>query len=321
MTANFDGIKASRRLAQLGDLGATDARVPGTLARGSRTPSANAKRAILRPGRFKLVGVVHRFQDAGAGNGEVATEHQPNPIRLPNFGQPQAPVDQVLAPERFTINYQGMHCTDETGVDFLGSDEVYILTSAIHITTNGENVVRTERHPIIATVPSTYGGVDSHETRIGPVAACWSARVEEFQEGMSLTTVFMEHDEGDPDAYRDEVDGAVKLAIGVSVYLFPPAGAILALIEASGLITDLFNWFLGTGDDEIGTTTVVLGTLDELENFSRTRLSHVFVTRDGLQVDTGLEQHFQAPVSGRDYIAAYRVVRQPFAPPFPRIIE
>ena len=318
LVTNFDRIRPSVRHRVFGPLGSSDAQIPADVARGSRTPNPPDPRQLLRPGVLALT-ARHTVANGGApvpvaGDGGPATK----PALGGAVGVGAIPAEeQILAPERYSISYQGLHCVDETGVDFLGSDEIYVITSAVHIQPDGTNVVRTERHPLRENGAGTYGDVDSHETRIGPVASCWSALVDDTDQGMSLTTVVMEHDQGDPDAYRDEVDAAVKLAVGLSIYLFPAGGAILALIEASGLITDFFNSLLGTGDDEIGTVTIVLGSLSELENYSRTRLSSFHTVQGGQQINTNLTNHFLAPVSQNDYVVAYRVTRFPKAPVFP----
>jgi hypothetical protein len=234
-------------------------------------------------------------------------------LRFPD--PPPAPDPQVLAPEDYDITYEGMHCIDETHADWLGSDEIYIVTSAVHIHRNGNNIVRTERHPVQAGGDGWYGDVDSHDTRIGPRAAVWAGHVDDVLVGMSLTTVVFEHDEGDPDAYRDEVDAGVKLAIAIATYLYPPAGAILALIEASGYITDFFNWLLGTGDDEVGTVTLVF-EFGDLEVYSRSRT--INYTEDlGTTNPTGLMYHFLGSVNDNDYVAGFQVQRNPPAPLLP----
>ena len=237
----------------------------------------------------------------------------PKPARATPPIPPPGP--QVLAPHDYTISYEGLYCIDESGPDWWGSDESYVVTSAVHITRRGANVVRTERHPFAGNGDDAYGDVDSEEVRIGPRAACWNGVVANVAAGMSLTTTVFDHDEGDPDAYRDEVDAAVKLAIGIAAALYPPAAAILALIEASGLVTDFFNWLLGTGDDQIGTSTLVL-ELADLENYARSRTSTNY-TRPGRR-PTGLQYHFVGTVNDNDYAAAYQVRRNPLAPPFPQ---
>lgn len=291
LVGNFDAIRPSVRRRVFGPLGLSDARLPANIPRGGRALPVQTSKSVLRPG-FRA-----------------------RPDSLGNQGLPQ-PGEEILAPERYTVSYVGMHCVDETGFDFAGSDEIYIITSAIHIERDGTNAVQTIRHPLNEAGSGTYGDVDSHETRRGPVAASWSAAVPDIAVGISITTVFFEHDQGDPDAYRDEVDTAVKLAVALASYFFPPARPILILIEASGFVTDLFNSLLGTGDDEIGTTTTVL-ELSDLETYSRTALVDFAPIRNGRHVPTGLRHHFLAPVNENDYFAAFRVIRQPKAPLLP----
>ncbi|WP_286218906.1 hypothetical protein [Paraoerskovia sediminicola] len=45
------------------------------------------------------------------------------------------PIGPVARSPRYTVTYEGLHCLDETGIDWLGSDEPYVVTSAVHITT------------------------------------------------------------------------------------------------------------------------------------------------------------------------------------------
>ena len=105
--------------------------------------------------------------------------------------------------------------------------------------------------PPVAGSDTWYGDVDSGEERVGPVAACWFNNADV----VSLTVVVFEHDEGDPDAYKDEVDAFVKAAIAVLSYFYP---ALAWLELLSGQIAGTINWVLGTGDDPVETQTVVL---------------------------------------------------------------
>lgn len=233
-------------------------------------------------------------------------------LMLENTPRPGDPV--ILAPTDYMIRYEGLHCIDETGLDRVGSDEPYVITSAAHITRTGENVVRTERHPFAGDKTDEYADVDSGDTRIGPRAAVWFGKVDEVAAGVSLTTTVMEHDFGDPDKFRDEIDAAVKLAIGVASKLYPPAAAILALIATSGLLTDFINWLIGTADDEVGTSTQVFEFVD-LESFSRTPTKNYRERAGGK--NTGLKYHFKAEVNDNDYAVAYQVQRNPKAPLYP----
>jgi hypothetical protein len=204
-----------------------------------------------------------------------------------------------------------MHCVDETSWDLWYSDEIYIITSAVHITPGGTNVVRTEGHPVGAGGAGTigfYGDVDSGETRPGPVAACWFQPVADTAEGMSLTTVFWEHDEGDPDKYRDEVDHVVKAALVLASIYFPKLGPLWVLLAAEGWVTDFFNWFLSTGDNAIGDAHTAVLTMSDLEDFGRSR-QHNPYARGGITFR--LPFHFVASVNDNDYFAAFTVTRDP----------
>jgi hypothetical protein len=232
------------------------------------------------------------------------------------FDPPAKPLpEQVPAPNDYLITYEGLYCIDETGWDKWGSDESYVVTSAVHITQAGDNVVRTERHPFSGNKQDHYNDVDSEEVRIGPRAACWKGDVADVRAGMSLTTTVFDHDMGDEDAYRDEIDALVKLAIAGAAALYDvPNEAIPALMRASVLITDFVNWLAGTGDDEVGTRVLVL-ELGDLENYARSRTADY--TRPGHKA-TGLKYHFLGTVNDNDYAVAYQVRRNPPAPLFPQ---
>ena len=141
------------------------------------------------------------------------------------------------------IRYVGFHCDAERG-DFGWSDEVYLITSAAHITAGGANVVRSEKHPLGA---SEYSNVDVGDTRLGPIAACWQGSADP----VSLTAVAFEHDYGDPNHYREEVDAAVKVAIVIAaIYLGPEAAAVYVLEEATGLsVTESIGCWVPTISD------------------------------------------------------------------------
>jgi hypothetical protein len=201
----------------------------------------------------------------------------------------------------YTINYRGLWCEEETTWDWASwADEIYLITSAVTIE-NGQNIVRTERHPV-AESETWYSDVDSDEARLGPVAACWQGN----SDPVSLTVVVMEHDEGDPDAFKEEIDAAVKAAIAVASYFYPPA-AWAALLESQ--IADAINWLLDTADDPIETQTVVnpRGLLDLYA--SQNRATYL---GEGQQ-NTGLEYHFMTTHNGggSTYIAGFEVLRDP----------
>ena len=151
----------------------------------------------------------------------------------------------------YTLRYQGVFCQAESTFDQTSSaDEIYVLTSSVHIADDGSNTVRTERHPA-AQDKRWYEDVDNLEQQLGPIAAIWQGN----RDPVSVTVVVMEHDQGDPDIYKEEVEYLVKALIALATKLYPPAAILSAF---SGTITDAINWFLSTGDDIVSTQTVVL---------------------------------------------------------------
>jgi hypothetical protein len=131
----------------------------------------------------------------------------------------------------------------------------------------------------------------------------------------------LRHDEGDPNAYRDEIDAAVKAAIAVATRFYPPL-AVLALVEEQ--IVDFINWLIDTGDDLISTETLVLSRAD-LDNYSKqSRTYHmgtkVTISGSGLgtlitvtPLTTQLFQHFVTKHNGEGakYVVGFDVLREP----------
>jgi hypothetical protein len=220
------------------------------------------------------------------------------------------PVDGT--PPTYRITYQGLVAEAETNWDgFSNSDEVYAITTAVHIGDDGSNTVRTEHHPVDKTA---YEDVDAREERIGPVAACWDGQ----NLPVSLSVVAFEHDYGDPDQYRDEIHQAVLAAVAVLIWVYPPGAAALAALELlKPLITDLINYLFDTGDDQIGEaqTEVLeqarfesLGVLEPspyIYNFTMLGTVHPIVTN--------LYGHFFSTHrgSGAKYIFGFQVERDP----------
>jgi hypothetical protein len=291
---NFDKIRPSVRGRWLGPLGLSTARIPQDVPRGGEPSSVRGQGAGLS-------GLLRRARKP-TFPGDDQT--------LPLPGESGVP-----AATRYTILYQGMHCEDESGLDVAGSDETYIITSAVHPTREGLNVVTTVGHPFVEGGGiSPYGNVDSYDTRPGPVASCWSVPVANLLSGVSLKTVVFDHDWGDPDRFRDEVDTVVKLALAYASYAFPLASPFFVILAADGSLTDFFNWLLHTGDSKIGTDITVLEIAD-LEDYGRWRQpSTTYAPGGGRVWFRDLPYHFLASVNDRDYFAAFTVVRDPPAP-------
>jgi hypothetical protein len=170
----------------------------------------------------------------------------PLPVVSPG---PKKPDPEPVVPV-YTIRYRGLYCQEETSWD-QGStdDEIYVITSAVSIDVDGNNLTRTVRHPV-AENAAWYDNIDTGEERIGPVAAAWQGN----SDPVSLTVVVFEHDQGDPDAYKKQIDDIVKAAIAIASHFFTGAALLLVVHQQ---ITDAINWLLDTGDDLIDTQTVV----------------------------------------------------------------
>jgi hypothetical protein len=167
----------------------------------------------------------------------------------------------------YGINYVGFYCDDETTTDMLfsNSDEVFAVTSVVSINPDGFNAQpRVENHPNDQTA---YQDVDKGEVRLGPVARCWEGPMPDGQV-VSLTVIAWEHDYGDPDKYRDEIDALVKAGILATAWLTGAGVAATAVLEAlSGTITDGINWILDTDDDQID--------IARTEIFDRARMEEI----------------------------------------------
>ena len=295
---NFDSIRPSVRERFLGPQALPGATPPESIA--PRDP------ATVTTSRTALPGFVFRSR-------LLFGEHfyrPPTDTFSEQFGD-----DSFIPANLYRIVYQGMHCVDETHIDFGTSDTTYIITSATHIMPNGNNEVRTERHP--NTADKRYRGVDSGNTFQGPVASCWQQTVANTVEGMSVTTAVFENDKGDPDYYRDEVDAAVKVALAAAALYWPGLSPIFKLLAQGELLTDIFNWFLQTGDDLIGDQTVVLA-LDDLEDYGRSNRRTSY-NRGGIAFN--LPYHFVSSVNDNDYFAAFTVTREPNFPYPPPVVE
>lgn len=162
-------------------------------------------------------------------------------------------VENFPADTKFTLKYKGLYCKEESRDrnNPWGSDEPYIITSAVSII-NGENIVRTELHPI--GVPSkSYGDVDENEIRNGPIAACWHGELNE----VSMVVTVMEHDEGDPDYYKKEIEYLVKSAAYLALLLgYPIPDAV------QQLAVSLINFLVGSDDDNMGVDTIIFTPYD-----------------------------------------------------------
>lgn len=224
---------------------------------------------------------------------------------------------------RFDILYTGLYCRDESGDRgiFRPSDEPYVVTVAVSVE-DGENVERDELHPV-GDPAKHYTDVDDGESRHGPIAAVWSGTLPSHE--ISLVTVVMEHDDGDPDFYKEEIAvvvGAVA-AVAAALGLVVPA----MLIALSGLVV---NWLVGSEDDVLGTAVTII-SIDSLQLLATHPTQELVRQRTVLVPDilgaftletvidnTGLQRHVEAHIEGEaEYFVTfkYSADQEPLEPP------
>jgi hypothetical protein len=308
MLGRFEKVRPSVRKRALGQF------EQGPFARGSRgTDGAGttlAARAELNPGwSASETGTV-----AGSPGTPGTSANTGSSVHTRVRSSPFGPGDNLggttdgggtvsdgQGTSTYWIHYVGFHCDEETHLNWLGSDEVYAITSAVWIdpSTPPPTPPLTVHHPFDASGTAYYENVDAGDTRQGPEVACWEGSPTWFP--VSLSVVAFEHDEGDPNAYKDDIDKAVKLAVALAIWFFAPgAPAIAVLTAATPLISSGINWLLDTGDDQIGITRTQVFTQEfvdqegnkEVHPLPGTELyAHVFSehTGDGAKYQFGFK--------------------------------
>ena len=174
-----------------------------------------------------------------------------------------------------TIRYRGLNCFGDT--DESGEDEPYpILT-----------VLRPAKRPDGSPNPAQSVTVIGPEERaVG--GGSYPRDVVLYRNVMSnvggVIVSLMEHDEGDKNKYRAEVEGAVRATIGVATTAIAaavgttvaglPVSALIAWAgqEGGALLTSAINSALGTDDDWIGDRTHTFGPKALIEVAATPRL-------------------------------------------------
>jgi len=182
------------------------------------------------------------------------------------------------------VHYTGLMCFGETDTDgfFSDSDEPYAIIGVVTPSGSGETRSR------------IYDDVDSGESRPDLIEL-----YRGLPQGMTLSVVLMEHDEGDPEKYRaivgQAVDKAVeKLAPAIAKIVggVPYVGPVLALAASEGLpllvptISDFLNDALGTDDEVLGMPVINITAKQMVVLSARTLNSNV--EGIGFKVETPL---------------------------------
>jgi hypothetical protein len=149
------------------------------------------------------------------------------------------------------LHYTGLHCFGETAWDQGSSaDEPYVTFGMVAPT--GSWSVQSQ----------IYGDVDSGDSRPDLLEL-----YRGHPGGMTISTLLMEHDEGDPNAYKSEMGKAVAAGftgVGALIALIPAVGPVLAGVAApifgavAPKVTDWLNQLAHFGDDKLGEATLAI---------------------------------------------------------------
>jgi hypothetical protein len=185
----------------------------------------------------------------------------------------------AIALRDVVVHYTGLYCFSETDWDQASdSDEPYVIVSV-----STPQIGDTKRTGV-------YDDVDAGEARPDSLEIY---RGRPY--GINIGSVLMEHDFGDPNKYKDEVQQVVMgvhAAGTAALGLIPGAGPVIAAIAGpalgtlmpsiGGAINDALNW----GDDRIGESTVTLSARQLVLLAARTENS----THEGIgfKVESGL---------------------------------
>jgi hypothetical protein len=258
--------------------------------------------------------VVVRDHRGGASSG--GTTGSGSTSRAGHTSGTTGPLSEVLTTGtppgiRYTVRYKGLWCEEET--DGPGSDEIYIITSGLAINNDVNSAVPALTHPL-GTQQDYYADVDSLDKRIGPVAVVYTGSPDT----LSLAVVVMEHDYGNPNYYRDDINTFVEAAIIAGSKLWPWVSILLLF---KGSIVDAINAIFGTGDDVIS-SEVVTWERSELEalalqtpsEYQGWKLQTVVGPR--VNVPTGLFVHFVTKHrgDGAEYEVGFDIERDPPRP-------
>lgn len=188
----------------------------------------------------------------------VAAEHAGEFLRavepdLPSKGNRALPTDP------FRIKATTFHCTDETGTDWLGSDEPYWIFGSV-----GLGVSVTSRSHV-------FGDIDSGDNATFSATEGWlwghDGTPQPLPDGeIGALIQLWEHDGGDPDKVKASVGAAFAVAAGVLTISGVAAwvGAVVAGVGAA------VQWLLGyLDDDHIGDQTFVFTRQTLLDQASK----------------------------------------------------
>lgn len=158
------------------------------------------------------------------------------------------------------------------------SDEPYLIVT-LH---DGNDKVATVKFPPDQPAYNEVNNGDVIKFR----GECYHGRPR----NLNLRCVLMEHDEGDPNAYRDQIDNYVRTAIIAGESAAAAFGAPISIPpEAGDLLTEVINALAMTGDDLIA---------EGYESYSWIQISQMISKPP--QAERGIPYHFSVYLTDGD---------------------
>ena len=189
-------------------------------------------------------GLIHR-NDVVRPSRKIRRQHAGELVRAVEPDHPgMVPLAET---DRYSIKATRFHCTNETGIDWLGSDEPYWIFGSL----GGGAAVTTRSH--------VFGDIDSGDNATFGATEGWiwgqGARPQLLPEGEIGTLIQLwEHDSGDTDEVKKAVEAAFAAAAGV-LTATRVAEWIAGVVAAVGAVV---AWLIGVlDDDHIGDQTFV----------------------------------------------------------------
>ena len=150
------------------------------------------------------------------------------------------------------VHYTGLYAFAETDSDMgTTSDEPYVIL--------GVNTPSVSLPPVQSQI---YDDVDAGDSRPDLIEL-----YRGMPEGIAISVLLMEHDEGDPEMYKAAVTAGVAAgagALAASIGVIPFVGPFLAPVAAGVLakiapdVISAIDDLIGAGDDNLGTTVLHL---------------------------------------------------------------
>ncbi|HZR96057.1 MAG TPA: hypothetical protein VFA56_10200 [Gaiellaceae bacterium] len=193
------------------------------------------------------------------------------------------------------LRFVGFHCFGETE-ELSASDEVYFTFGVVPTQVELQGTYQTR---VISDVDAGESHSDLYPMEL----------YRGLPLGAAVSITLIEHDEGDPNKYRDLVKkGVDKAADEVEPLLaeVPVVGALLAVVGtfvlevAKPALTDAINDLIGTGEDILGTVPLAVTPKDMMR-----------LTRVGQQSFSGVMAHLESPLisgQGASYKAYFDIV-------------